>query len=65
VRESVIHPVLPALALRLVCNADVACSQIVDLLMPELQRKDIFLEDYPEVDQHVGATNKVGSTARA
>lgn len=33
--------------------------------MPELQRKDIFLEDYPEVDQHVGATNKVGSTARA
>ena len=43
---------------------DVARSQIVDLLVPELQRRGIFWENYPEVDQPVGATHKIGITAR-
>ncbi len=32
--------------------------------MPELQRRGIFWDDYPEVDQPAGATHKIGITAR-
>lgn len=32
--------------------------------MPELQRRGIFHEDYPEVPQPKGATERVGLTAR-
>ena len=39
-------------------------SQIVNLLVPELQRRGIFWDDYPEVLQPEGATHKLGITAR-
>ncbi|KAI5475338.1 hypothetical protein MNV49_001607 [Pseudohyphozyma bogoriensis] len=39
-------------------------EDIVDLLIPELQRRGIFWDDYPEVPQPAGATEKIGITAR-
>lgn len=38
--------------------------QIVDLLVPELQRRGLLWDDYPEVPQPAGATKKIGLTAR-
>ncbi|KAL8286562.1 hypothetical protein RQP46_004579 [Phenoliferia psychrophenolica] len=39
-------------------------EDIVDLLVPELQRRGLLWQDYPEVPQPEGAIRKVGLTAR-
>jgi hypothetical protein len=38
--------------------------QVIELLVPELQRRGLFWDDYPEVEQPEGSTEKIGITAR-
>jgi len=45
-------------------SRDHSFKDIVELLVPELQRRGIFWEDYPEVPQPEGAFQKIGITAR-
>lgn len=42
----------------------ICVHQVVELLIPELQRRELFWDDYPEVPQPAGSTKKVGITAR-
>ncbi|KAI5481590.1 hypothetical protein MNV49_002816 [Pseudohyphozyma bogoriensis] len=39
-------------------------EDIVNIVVPELQRRGLFWEDYPEVTQPAGATERIGITAR-
>ncbi|KAI5475194.1 hypothetical protein MNV49_001847 [Pseudohyphozyma bogoriensis] len=39
-------------------------EDIIELLVPELQRRGLFWEDYPEVEQPKGALEKIGISAR-
>lgn len=36
----------------------------MELLVPELQRRGLFWEDYPEVEQPAGSREKIGISAR-
>ncbi|KAI5478195.1 hypothetical protein MNV49_005362 [Pseudohyphozyma bogoriensis] len=45
-------------------SRDTSFKDIVDLLIPELQRRGLFWDDYPAVEQPEGAFEKIGITAR-